>query len=135
MIPHFGWRSVLLLGGVGPLILALLMLVLLPESVRYMVAKGQPADRIRRVLSRISPTAANAQSFIMTETAKPTKATSGLGLVLSSSYVVGSVVLRLTYCMGHVIFYALINWMPLLFKDAGVDPQTATGQHHHRGVL
>src|SRR4051794_2954353 len=126
MIPHFGWRSVLLLGGVGPLILALLMLVLLPESVRYMVAKGQPAVRIRRVLSRISPTAANAQSFIMTETAKPTKATSGLGLVLSSSYVVGSVMLWLTYFMGLVIFYALINWMPLLFKDAGVDPQTAT---------
>src|SRR4051794_22384257 len=126
MIPHFGWRSVLLLGGVGPLILALLMLVLLTESVRYMVAKGQPADRIRRVLSRISSTAANAQSFIMTETAKPTKATSGLGLVLSSSYVVGSVMLWLTYFMGLVIFYALINWMPLLFKDAGVDPQTAT---------
>ena len=28
--------------------------------------------------------------------------------------------------MGLVIFYALINWMPLLFKDAGMDPKTAT---------
>ena len=27
--------------------------------------------------------------------------------------------------MGLVIFYALINWMPLLFKDAGLAPQTA----------
>jgi AAHS family 4-hydroxybenzoate transporter-like MFS transporter len=34
--------------------------------------------------------------------------------------------LWLTYFMGLVIIYALINWMPLLFKDAGVDPQTAT---------
>ena len=34
--------------------------------------------------------------------------------------------LWLTYFMGLVIFYALINWMPLLFKDAGVDAQTAT---------
>jgi len=25
-----------------------------------------------------------------------------------------------------VIFYALINWMPVLFKDAGMDPRTAT---------
>jgi len=25
-----------------------------------------------------------------------------------------------------VIFYALINWMPILFKDAGLDPKTAT---------
>ena len=28
--------------------------------------------------------------------------------------------------MGLVIFYALINWMPILFKDAGIDPRTAT---------
>jgi AAHS family 4-hydroxybenzoate transporter-like MFS transporter len=126
MIPHFGWRSVLMLGGIGPLVLGALMLVLLPESVRYMVARGQPAEQIRRVLGRISPTASQAQTFTMTETARPTRATSGIGLVLSRSYVVGSVMLWLTYFMGLVIFYALINWMPLLFKDAGVDAQTAT---------
>jgi AAHS family 4-hydroxybenzoate transporter-like MFS transporter len=28
--------------------------------------------------------------------------------------------------MGVVIFYALVNWMPLMFKDAGMDPKTAT---------
>ena len=47
MIPQWGWRSVLELGGVVPLVLAVLLLLLLPESVRYMVAKGQPMDRIR----------------------------------------------------------------------------------------
>src|ERR1700759_3076478 len=34
MIPQFGWRSVLMLGGIAPLVLATLMLVMLPESVR-----------------------------------------------------------------------------------------------------
>ena len=126
MIPHFGWRSVLLLGGIGPLVLAVLMLVWLPESVRYMVARGHPAERIRGVLARIGRIGSETRSFIMTEAARPTRAASGIGLVLSSSYVVGSVMLWLTYFMGLVIFYALINWMPLLFKDAGVDPQTAT---------
>ena len=32
----------------------------------------------------------------------------------------------LAYFMGLVIFYALINWMPVLFKDAGIDPKTGT---------
>jgi Sugar phosphate permease len=39
---------------------------------------------------------------------------------------VGSVSLWVAYFMGLVIFYALINWMPLLFKDAGLAPQTAS---------
>ncbi len=46
-------------------------------------------------------------------------------MVLSRPYLVGSVMLWLAYFMGLVIFYALINWMPILFKDAGLDPQTA----------
>src|ERR671933_2555030 len=40
MIPAFGWRSVLLGGGVVPLVLVLLLFLLLPESVRYMVAES-----------------------------------------------------------------------------------------------
>jgi AAHS family 4-hydroxybenzoate transporter-like MFS transporter len=34
--------------------------------------------------------------------------------------------LWLAYFMGLVIFYALINWMPILFKEAGLPAQTAT---------
>src|SRR3712207_5675550 len=39
MIPQWGWRSVLVLGGVAPLVLGVLLLLLLPESLRYMVAE------------------------------------------------------------------------------------------------
>jgi hypothetical protein len=61
----------------------------------------------------------------MHEKAAVTAARSGIGMVVSSSYLVGSVSLWVAYFMGLVIFYALINWMPLLFKDAGLAPQTA----------
>src|SRR3954467_7280037 len=93
MIPQFGWRSVLILGGVVPLILTLLLLLLLPESVRYMVAESYPVERIRTVLRRVSATAANATSFTMHEKAPATQGQSSIGVVLSKQYVVGSVML------------------------------------------
>ncbi|MFD0938624.1 MFS transporter, partial [Methylobacterium trifolii] len=58
MIPLFGWRSVLVLGGVAPLLLAVLLVPALPESLRYLVARGAPTARIRAVLARIAPDAA-----------------------------------------------------------------------------
>lgn len=125
MIPQWGWRSVLLLGGIAPLVLVLLLILLLPESVRYMIAKGQPAERIRGVLRRISATAADATSFVVGEPAPATGARSGAGVVLSRPFVVGSVMLWIAYFMGLVIFYALINWMPLLFSDVGLEPRNA----------
>ncbi|MBV9644359.1 MAG: MFS transporter [Verrucomicrobia bacterium] len=126
MIPQFGWRSVLLFGGSTPLLLSVLLLLTLPESVRYMVAKGHPVAKIRATLSRIADSAASAGSFTMTEQAPVTDRKSGIRVVLSRSYIVGSMMLWLAYFMGLVIFYASINWMPILFKEAGLSPQSAT---------
>ena len=126
MIPHFGWRSVLQIGGAAPLLLTMLLVLLLPESVRYMVAKGQPAERIRRVLNRISASAAAAQSFVIVEREHSATGKSSIGVVVSPALRVGSVMLWLAYFMLLVIFYALINWMPILFNYAGLEPQKAT---------
>jgi AAHS family 4-hydroxybenzoate transporter-like MFS transporter len=126
MIPLWGWRSVLMLGGIAPLVLTALMIFVLPESIRYMVAKQQPLEKIRSVLMRISSEAADATSFVKTEHAVAAEGQSGAALVVSKPYAVGTVMLWTAYFMGLVIFYALINWMPVLFKDAGMDPRTAT---------
>ncbi len=129
MIPHFGWRSVLILGGAAPLLLLVALVVLLPESVRHMVANNYPAERIRKVLARIAGDAVQGvQRFVLTES-KPqpeSQASSGMGVVLSREYRVGSIMLWIAYFMGLVIFYALMNWMPVLFKEAGLDPKTGT---------
>ena len=126
MIPQFGWRSVLMLGGVAPLVLVLALLVALPESVRFMVARAQPAERIRATLARIAASASAVRAFHLSENRPAASGARGIALVLSAPYRVGSLMLWLAYFMGLVIFYALINWMPILFKDAGLDPVSAT---------
>ena len=125
MIPAFGWRSVLGLGGILPLILALVLFAMLPESIRLMVAKGYPAEAIRRVLARISPEASGATAFTLQEPEAGPVRQGGMAMVLSGRYLVGTLMLWLTYFSGLVIFYALINWMPILLKDAGMPGPTA----------
>jgi len=129
MIPHYGWRSLLVLGGVVPLVLAVLMLALMPESVRFMVVRGQPAERIRKVLARITDRAAGATHFVLGEVSLEAAAGEpehkGLRLVFSARYIVGTLMLWITYFMGLVIVYGLVNWMPVLFKEAGIPPAQA----------
>lgn len=127
MIPTFGWRSVLVLGGIAPLLLLVLLVLWLPESVRYMLTKAYDSERIRAVLQRIAGDAVHGvQRFVMTESRVVEQGQSGLAVVLSKRYRLGSVMLWIAYFMGLVIFYALMNWMPVLFKEGGLDPKTAT---------
>ena len=48
LIPHFGGQSVLVAGGVGPIVLTLLLVLLLPESAQFMVVRKRPARPERR---------------------------------------------------------------------------------------
>jgi len=124
MIPHYGWHSVLVLGGVVPLALAVMLTTLLPESVRYLVVREQPAERVRRVLARITGVAIDpAVRFTLGEAAPRTG--SAIGTVLSPRYRLGTLMLWLTYFMGLVIFYLLTSWMPTLMKDAGFSIERA----------
>jgi MFS transporter, AAHS family, 4-hydroxybenzoate transporter len=123
MIPAFGWRSVLILGGVVPLVLAGLTL-LAPESPRYMLTKRKSAEKLRAVLRRISPDIPPDATVSMIEP-EGANAASGLRLVLSSQYIIGSMMLLTAYFCALIVFYAVVNWMPTLFKDVGVSGQTA----------
>ena len=91
-----------------------------------MVTRGQSVQRIRAVLSRISAQAADVGEFDLGERVGVGPARGAIGVVLSPALRVGSAMLWLAYFMGLVIFYAMINWMPVLFKDAGLEPQQAT---------
>lgn len=125
MIPLWGWRSVLLLGGLAPLLAGLLILLLLPESVRFLVARGASDERVRAILRRISASADAARSFVTDDAAPVHGHGGGVKLILSRAYLAGTIMLWLTYFMGLVIFYALVNWMPLLLRDAGLSAQDA----------
>ncbi|UOO93192.1 MULTISPECIES: MFS transporter [Vitreoscilla] len=127
LIPNFGWQSVLIVGGSIPLIMSIIMLFMIPESVNYMVLNKHPLDKIKRTLAKIDPSANQATEFVLTEKAPvTTNQQSGMSVVLSKHYIVGSVMLWASYFLGLMVFYAIINWMPTLIaeaKGAGMDPK------------
>ncbi|MEK7319441.1 MAG: aromatic acid/H+ symport family MFS transporter [Pseudomonadota bacterium] len=125
IIPQFGWHSVLVFGGVVPLVLAVVLVTTLPESVRYMVVRQYPADQIRQVLARVTGARMDGASAFTISEAAPASS-SAIGTVLAPRYRLGSTMLWLTYFMGLVIFYLLTSWMPTLMKDAGFSLQRAS---------
>jgi AAHS family 4-hydroxybenzoate transporter-like MFS transporter len=55
VIPHFGWQSVFYIGGAAPLLFAIVLVIWLPESLRFLIARNIRLDEVRSTLMRIAP--------------------------------------------------------------------------------
>ena len=125
LIPAFGWHSLLLLGGVLPLILAVVLLLWLPESARFLVIRNRGADKVRTVLEPIAPQALQGvRDFSVPEQAS-VQSRNVLKVVFSGTYSAGTLLLWLTYFMGLVIVYLLTSWLPTLMRDSGASMEQA----------
>ncbi|WP_028212409.1 MFS transporter [Paraburkholderia mimosarum] len=120
LIPHFGWQSVLVAGGIGPIVLTVLLILLLPESVQFMAVRQRADAKIAGILGRIAPgTAFDGCRFVAPEGGVSAKRESAIRVVLSRQYRFGTMMLWLAYFMGLLIYYLLTNWLPTLFRDTG----------------
>lgn len=125
MIPAYGWHSLLVIGGVLPLLLALVLMVWLPESARFLVVRNRGTDKVRKTLSPIAPqVVAEAGSFSVPEQ-QAVAARNVFALIFSGTYGMGTMLLWLTYFMGLVIVYLLTSWLPTLMRDSGASMEQA----------
>ncbi|SQF99230.1 4-hydroxybenzoate transporter [Paucimonas lemoignei] len=119
LIPAMGWHSLLMLGGILPLILTVVLMIWLPESARFLVVRNLGVERIRKVLAPISRLEVNAATGFSVPEQKTVSSRNVLKVVFSGTYSAGTLLLWLTYFMGLVIVYLLTSWLPTLMRDSG----------------
>ncbi|WP_248802925.1 MFS transporter [Pseudomonas sp. MWU13-2100] len=119
LIPLLGWHSLLMLGGILPLVLAVVLLFRLPESARFLVVRNRGVERIRRVLAPIAPLEVAAATGFSVPEQMVVQSRNVLKVIFSATYSAGTLLLWLTYFMGLVIVYLLTSWLPTLMHDSG----------------
>ncbi|WP_449432427.1 MFS transporter [Pseudomonas putida] len=121
LIADFGWRAVFVAGGVMPLALALLLLLLLPESLRFMIQAKQSKTRIVTAINALVPGLADKQTrVISTEHSELTVTAGGIRNLLKQPYRMGTVMIWVAMFMGFLNLYLLSNWLPITAQSAGL---------------
>lgn len=123
LIEAFGWRSVLIVGGVLPLVLAVVLVRVLPESVRYLVMAGKAPERIAAYLKRIAPDE-DLRGATFNIAAKPSN-TSPVGHLFKPALVRGTLLFWLTFFMSLLVIYLLSSWLPTLLRTTGLSLRDA----------
>ena len=118
LIPQFGWRSVFVVGGAAPLLLAPILTLRLPESVRFLALAGHAHERVARLLALVNPKAVFAKGtrFVVNE-----PALAGLPVVhlFQGGRTAVTLLLWVVFFMSLLDLYFLSNWLPTVLNDLG----------------
>jgi AAHS family 4-hydroxybenzoate transporter-like MFS transporter len=118
VISAWGWRSVFMVGGAGPILVGLLMLATLPESLRLMVLRGAPERRIRRLLRRLDPSALESDASIVVAVEPEEGRASPLELFRHGRGRT-TALLWLVGFTSLLELYFIANWLPSVIRGAG----------------
>lgn len=124
IVAAWGWRFVLELGGILPLILLPFVAFGLPESVRYLVMKNKNPEQVRKTLQRLAP---NEDLRNVTFTV-PEKAQTGFPVkhLFAHALRAGTIKLWLTFFMSLLVIYLLSSWLPTLISSTGMSLKDAS---------
>ena len=125
MIPRWGWRSVFYAGGALPLAISILLIALLPESIRFLAVKGRSPGKMRRIMARIAPEAGQADmSFSAPEDEK--HAGVPVKHLFTEGRAAGTILLWIPYFMNLLLIYFIGSWLPALLRSEGMGISAAS---------
>ena len=122
LIPIWGWRSVFYVGGVLPIVLAVILIKVLPESVRFLTAKGNDPAQVAAIMRRIAPELAGAP--IAPALASERREGAPVKHLFTEGRLMGTLLLWIPFFMNLLILYFILSWLPSLLRQAGM-PITA----------
>ncbi len=124
VLEAFGWRGTFMLGGLAPLLVAAALLVLAPESLKFLAIRRPTDPRISAILRRIAPGLDPAS--VRLDGAGSAAATHGAWReLLSHEFRTRTLLLWAMLWLNLFNLYVLISWLPTLLHQAGWDMTAA----------
>jgi AAHS family 4-hydroxybenzoate transporter-like MFS transporter len=118
VIPTFGWQSVFYIGAVAPLVVAVVLVIWLPESIRFLLARNMRQEEVRRTLERIMPGEVPPGVELV---APPDPARQGVPLkhLFMEGRAIPTLLLWVPFFMVFMILVTVTFWTPAVLNSVG----------------
>ena len=125
LIPHFGWRSVFVVGGIAPLLLAPILALRLPESVRFLALTGRADQAGRRIACARSTRRRCSRRRRGSSCRSPHWPGIPVVHLFRDGRTLVTLLLWVVFFMSLLDLYFLSNWLPTVLNDLGASVSAA----------
>ena len=114
LLPRWGWRTVFCVSGILPLVASPLLILVLPESLRFLSTKETNPRAVQRILRRLG-----APETRLEPPAVHHPGASGVPVVdlFTEGRSMGTLLLWIAFFMSLLLLYFIVNWLPALLRQ------------------
>jgi AAHS family 4-hydroxybenzoate transporter-like MFS transporter len=125
LLPHYGWRGAMVVGGILPIMAAVLVLSTVPESLTYFLSRAEKGpDCAKAILERMLPDIqfpAGSPLAIGVMRGRPATVAD----LFRDDLSIGTLVLWVALATNSVVYYFVLGWMPSILVKIGAEQDTA----------
>ena len=118
LIPSFGWQSVFFAGAVAPAALVGVMVLTVPESLQFLVARGRQIETVRSLVRKVDPTL-DPGSYAGFTVGQRGSSKARIADLFRDGLGLGTILLWVINFMNLLCAYFLANWLPVVISEAG----------------
>ncbi|HEV8345307.1 MAG TPA: MFS transporter [Vicinamibacterales bacterium] len=119
ILPTYGWRALFLVGGLVPIVLALVLVKVLPESPRYLARRRERWPELASLLRKLGHDVAPGATFV--DAAEKAVVQVSARQLLAPEFRRDTLALTASFFFCLLSVYVGVNWVPSLLRDAGFD--------------
>lgn len=120
LVPVYGWPALMVLGGALPLLIAGLVSLTTPESIRYLARRGDKQAKVARLLRVMRP---DLSAEDAARAARPTAAAQGSSApvrrLFEGSLAGITPVIWVALAANQMVNFFVLSWLPTLLQKAG----------------
>jgi AAHS family 4-hydroxybenzoate transporter-like MFS transporter len=120
LLPSYGWQSIFIAGGIFPLVLVAVLVLWLPESPRFLLARGNLNSRDQALLDRLDINSGREQWHAV-DIARGNP----VAMLFSRGYALQTVLMWIIYFCSLMNLFLFAYWMPTVLNLIGFTPPQA----------
>ena len=122
VLPDYGWRTLFMLGGIIPMVLALILFKILPESPRYLAGRSKRWPELIVLLRRLGHTLPAEVAFAESGGSGPVKAKASIRDLFAPAFRLDTLGLFGAFFFCLLANYIGIQWLPTMLTREGFMP-------------
>lgn len=125
VLPEIGWRALFAVAGILPLAVAVLLLVFLPESVRFLLRRPNRRPALVKTLRRLGHTVA-PDAVIEDSSERADAPRASTAALFAPAYRRDTLALWVAFFFSLLATYIVYSWGPTLLVDSGYGLATSS---------